>query len=101
MSQLPVVVGVGVTPFAADRVDCNVRDLVAEAVLDCLRDAEMRWIRQEPDSTVAGGQGGVTYVFRRDPGAAEIEVEWSLKPEFAGSRSCQLASEGAVLERTE
>jgi acetyl-CoA C-acetyltransferase len=41
MSRLPVVVGVGVTPFASDRVDCNVRDLVAEAVLDCLRDAEM------------------------------------------------------------
>ena len=36
-----VVVGVGVTPFASDRVDSNVRDLVAEAVLDCLRDAEM------------------------------------------------------------
>lgn len=62
---------------------------------DCLQDAEMRWIRQEPDSAVAGGQGGVTYVFRRDPGAAEVEVEWSLKPEFAGSRSCRLASEGA------
>ncbi len=41
MSRLPVVVGVGVTPFASDRVDSNVRDLVAEAVLDCLRDAEM------------------------------------------------------------
>jgi hypothetical protein len=62
---------------------------------ECLRDAEMRWIRQEPDSAVAGEQGGVTYVFRRDPAAAQVEVEWTLKPEFAGSRACQLASEGA------
>jgi acetyl-CoA C-acetyltransferase len=45
MSRLPVVVGVGVTPFASDRVDGNVRDLVAEAVLDCLRDAEMTDLR--------------------------------------------------------
>lgn len=35
----PVVVGVGMTPFASNRDDCNVRDLVVEAVLDCVRDA--------------------------------------------------------------
>lgn len=39
MTRLPVVVGVGLTPFAANRVDANVRDLAAEAVLDCMRDA--------------------------------------------------------------
>ncbi len=39
MSRLPVVVGVGVTPFAPDRSDSNVRDLMAEAVLDCMNDA--------------------------------------------------------------
>jgi hypothetical protein len=61
----------------------------------CLRDAEIRWLRQEPDSAVAGEQGGVTYVFRRDPRAGEIEIEWSLKPEFAGSRACLISSEGA------
>ncbi len=41
MSALPVVVGVGVTPFASDRLDGNIRDLVTEAVLDCLADAEV------------------------------------------------------------
>jgi acetyl-CoA C-acetyltransferase len=39
MSRLPVVAGVGLTPFTANRVDSNVRDLVVEAVLDCMRDA--------------------------------------------------------------
>ncbi len=41
MSRLPVVVGVGLTPFSSNRVDSNSRDLVAEAVLDCLADAGM------------------------------------------------------------
>lgn len=45
MPSGPVVVGVGVTPFAADRFDCNIRDLVTEAVLDCLEDAEVTDIR--------------------------------------------------------
>lgn len=39
MTRLPVVVGVGLTPFAADRADSTVRDLVAEAVLACMADA--------------------------------------------------------------
>jgi len=39
MARVPIVVGVGVTPFAADRIDSNIRDLVTEAVLDCLADA--------------------------------------------------------------
>lgn len=39
MTRLPVVVGVGVTPFASERVDANVRDLAAEAVLACMEDA--------------------------------------------------------------
>lgn len=37
--RVPVVVGVGITPFAANRDDCNVRDLAVEAVLDCVQDA--------------------------------------------------------------
>lgn len=37
--RLPVVVGVGMTPFRSNREDCNVRDLAIEAVLDCVRDA--------------------------------------------------------------
>ncbi len=41
MSRLPVVVGVGLTPFAADRADGTPRDLMAEAVLACLDDAGM------------------------------------------------------------
>jgi acetyl-CoA C-acetyltransferase len=32
---------VGVTPFASDRFDGNIRDLVTEAVLDCVADAEV------------------------------------------------------------
>jgi acetyl-CoA C-acetyltransferase len=32
---------VGTTPFLADRFDSNIRDLVTEAVLDCLADAEV------------------------------------------------------------
>ncbi len=43
--RLPVVVGVGITPFASDRFDSNIRDLVTEAVLDCLADAEVTDIR--------------------------------------------------------
>lgn len=38
-NRLPVVVGVGMTPFASDRADANVRDLAAEAVLACMEDA--------------------------------------------------------------
>ena len=38
--RLPVVVGVGLTPFAASRDDCNVRDLAVEAVLACMHDAD-------------------------------------------------------------
>lgn len=65
---------------------------------ECLEDAEVRWVRQPPDSAVAGAEGGITYVFRRDPLANAIEIEWSLKPEFAGRRSCHLASEGAAAD---
>jgi acetyl-CoA C-acetyltransferase len=39
MSRTPFVVGVGITPFSSDRTDANVRDLQADAVLDCMRDA--------------------------------------------------------------
>ncbi len=39
MTRVPVVVGVGLTPFAANRVDASIRDLVAEAVLACMEDA--------------------------------------------------------------
>ncbi len=45
MSPVPVVVGVGVTGFAADRFDGTIRDLVTEAVLACLADAEVTDIR--------------------------------------------------------
>ena len=34
-----VVVGAGITRFASDRVDANIRDLVIEAVLDAVEDA--------------------------------------------------------------
>ncbi|MCB9457061.1 MAG: thiolase family protein [Anaerolineaceae bacterium] len=37
--RMPMVIGVGLTPFASNREDCNVRDLAVEAVLDCVRDA--------------------------------------------------------------
>ena len=37
--RLPVVVGVGATPFSSNRVDSNVRDLMVEAVLACMQDA--------------------------------------------------------------
>ena len=43
--RTPVVVGVGLTPFAANREDCNVRDLAVEAVLACLNDAGVEDIR--------------------------------------------------------
>ena len=39
MNRVPVVVGVGMTPFGSDRADSNVRDLQAEAVLACMHDA--------------------------------------------------------------
>jgi hypothetical protein len=65
---------------------------------ECLRDTEIRWMRPEPDTSVAGEQGGLTYVFRRDPGASEIEIRWSLKPAFAGPRACHLGSEGASVD---
>lgn len=41
MSRLPVIVAVGMTRFAADRPDANVRDLMAEAALACLSDAQL------------------------------------------------------------
>ena len=41
MNRLPVVVGVGLTPFRADRADSTPRDLMAESVLACLEDAGM------------------------------------------------------------
>jgi hypothetical protein len=59
----------------------------------CLRDAEIRWMRPRPDTSLAGEQGGLTCVFRRDPGAGEIEIKWSLKPSSPGPRACHLASE--------
>jgi acetyl-CoA C-acetyltransferase len=46
MSRLPVVVGVGLTPFSSNRVDSNVRDLAIEAVLDCMRDAGLTSLKQ-------------------------------------------------------
>lgn len=61
----------------------------------CLRDAEIQWMRPQPDSSLAGEQGGLTCVFRRDPEAEEIEIAWSLKPQFSGSRACHIATEGA------
>ncbi|MEO0560860.1 MAG: thiolase domain-containing protein [Chloroflexota bacterium] len=39
--RTPVVVGVGMTPFASNREDANARDLTTEAVLACLSDAGM------------------------------------------------------------
>ena len=41
-SEMPVIASVGVTPFRSNRVDSNVRDLMAEAVLDCMRDAGLQ-----------------------------------------------------------
>ncbi len=41
MMNVPVVVGVGMTRFASDRPDSNIRDLMAEAVLALLADAEL------------------------------------------------------------
>jgi hypothetical protein len=84
--------------YAACRPPAGAGTLRLAFSAECLRDAEIRWMRPEPDSSVAGEQGGITYVFRRDPGAREIGIEWSLKPEFAGPRSCHLASEGATAD---
>lgn len=41
MDRVPVVVGIGMTRFAADRPDCNPRDLLAEAVLALLADTQL------------------------------------------------------------
>ncbi|MBW8889426.1 MAG: hypothetical protein JF616_16845 [Fibrobacteres bacterium] len=64
----------------------------------CLRDAEIQWMRPQPDTSVAVEHGGLTYVFRRDPDAEEIEIAWSLKPQFAGTRACHIATEGAYAD---
>lgn len=39
MSRLPVVVGVGMTHFSANRIDSGARDLAVEAVMACMADA--------------------------------------------------------------
>lgn len=39
MRDLPVVVGVGATPISSDRKDSSPRDLMTEAVLNCMADA--------------------------------------------------------------
>lgn len=39
VKSAPVVVGVGATTFASERPDSNIRDMMAEAVLDCMADA--------------------------------------------------------------
>jgi hypothetical protein len=59
---------------------------------ECLRDAEPEWMRPQPDTAVAGDQGGLTYVYARDPEADRIHVEWSLKPRFTGSRRCRITA---------
>ena len=41
MKRVPVVVGIGMTRFAADRPDCNPRDLLTDAVLALLADAQL------------------------------------------------------------
>lgn len=41
MSNLPVVAAVGATPIAAEHRGSNLRDLMTEALLDCLADAGM------------------------------------------------------------
>jgi acetyl-CoA C-acetyltransferase len=41
IDRTPVIVGVGMTAFASNRDDCNVRDLAIEAVLACIEDAEL------------------------------------------------------------
>ena len=41
MSNLPVVAAVGSTKVASEHRGCNIRDLMTEAVLDCLADAGM------------------------------------------------------------
>ncbi len=41
MSKVPVIAAVGVTPIASEHRGSNLRDLMAEAVLDCLADAGM------------------------------------------------------------
>ncbi len=52
MTRQVVVVGTGTTPFASERADSNVRDLMAEAVLACLDDAGM--------TSLAAVQQGIT-----------------------------------------
>ncbi len=39
--RTPVIVGTGMTPFRANRDDSNTRDLATEAVLACLKDAQL------------------------------------------------------------
>ncbi len=41
MMRVPVIAGVGMTRFASERLDCNARDLLAEAVLALLADTGM------------------------------------------------------------
>lgn len=43
--RMPVVVGVGMTPFSSNREDSNARDLTAEAALACLDDAGLEDMR--------------------------------------------------------
>lgn len=43
--RMPVIVGVGMTPFSSNREDSNARDLTAEAVLACLNDAGLEDMR--------------------------------------------------------
>lgn len=39
MNRIPVVVGIGMTPFSANRIDANARELAVEAVMACIQDA--------------------------------------------------------------
>src|SRR4051812_32369978 len=80
---------------AALRVPAGGNTLRLAFSADCLHDAEMQWMKPQPDTSVAGTRGGLIYVFRRDPNAGEIEIEWSLKPQHAGRRGCQIGFEGA------
>ncbi|MCY4008492.1 MAG: thiolase family protein [Anaerolineaceae bacterium] len=45
-SRLPVVVAVGMTPFAAHHADKNARDLTTDAVLACMQDAGLENLNQ-------------------------------------------------------
>ncbi|MBK9123516.1 MAG: thiolase domain-containing protein [Chloroflexi bacterium] len=39
MSRVPVIVGVGMTAFSANRIDANAREIAVEAVMACMQDA--------------------------------------------------------------